>query len=1352
MSSANIGVSPSQLRAARALLAWNQQELARRAGIAASTVADFERGRRVPVANNLDAMRAALEAGGISFLPGGAVNGPLPAPKPIALLPDGRPLRLISSMDLAQWAERQDSKGAFPTLIQRLILSTTRNNFTRLRFPAEESIQAAGWDGMVEQNAVLNLHVLPTGRSGWELTTQRLGIRDKANSDYQKRTDDSRELASAESTFVFSTLRSWPDGEKWAQEKKNEGRWADVRVVDADELVVWIELNPPVAYWLASQIGKLPAGVQPLEDFWHEWRLGANIPVDQDLVMAGRDDEFIETIKWLQGEPAMRSIQADSPGEAIAFLYASIDALPEPHRQYFLARSIRALDQEAARRLGECTSPMVIVMEHSEPGLAARLVQKGHHVFVAYGSSVGAPETVTTLSRSSHDAFQEALQKLGVDESKSLSLTRDSVRSVTVLRRLIPSDAPTEPTWAQGHDARVLVAALLAGGWDSNRPGDHLILEQLSGVSFDEFETQCASLTGFPDAPLRHVGTTWKIASPRDAWFRLSRLISRPDLERFAAVAKIVLGAADPRFELDPDERWLAGIRGHIPEHSPWLHGGLTETLLLLAMFGRRLQSVKDAEKFADAIVHSLLMDADARRWYSLSRELLMLAEAAPVTFLDSVDKSLRKLEAPVATLFQEDGGPIFGGANHSHLLWALEMLAWSPTYLLRACEILARLAPIGLKTTWANRPHSSLRAIFLLWMPQTNATLDERLRVLDYLRREQPEAAWELMLGTLPAGHDFVTPTPKPRWRDFSVPTPQTVTYALIAVGAREVSNRLLDDMGADPNRCATLIAAFPNLDPAARNRLPSLLSEKAASFGDDASRLIVWNAIRKLLDHHRSFPQADWSLPENELRGIENVYALFQPADPISQRAFLFSDAVFLTTGRQIDDWEARETEIRSLREKAIAEILEIEGNSGIVRLARTAENSFYVGMAYAEHVSNIDDADALLEDLLNMDDDAVRRCRAGLIAKMDGRFGPTWGERLLKKAESDLWPEDKVLQVLLALPCEDRTWQLAASFGDSVRGAYWKRANCFWLPTEEPQLSYGIDQLLSANRARTVVHILAGAKQKVKDQTIADVLLHAASEPWPDGKDHNDAVMFQWSVSQLLGRLDQSEEVSAAQIAQLEWLYLALLDDRLTRPPLVLHRAMSNEPTFFVQVLSAAFRPRSETAEKVEPEPRVKAMAMQAYRLLESWKTVPGELNSTIDSTALNNWVDEAHQRAVLAERGAIGDQYIGRILSFTKPAEDGIWPQRAVREVIERMKNEDIELGIRIALHNQRGVTSRGMLDGGALERGIAANYKKWADELRFEWPQTASLLDRIAASFEDTARHFDENAEHTDWSY
>jgi len=377
MTTENCEITIAQSRGARALLGWNQQELARRANVAASTVADFERGKRLPVANNLDAMRIALENGGISFLPGGAVNGPAPQQPRAALFPDGKPIRLITVADLAQWAERLDSTSAFPELVFRLILATTHNNFNRLRFRAAEGIQSAGWDGICEQYAAENLCLLPTGYSGWELTTQRLGIREKANAEFRKRTIDPLELARDRSTFVFASLRGWSDSEKWAKSKRDEGAWADVRAIDGDEILHWIELYPSVGYWLASQLGKLPQGIQPVSDFWHEWRMGANLPLNQEIVLAGRDDEFIDIVKWLRGEPEIRSIQADSPEEAMAFLYASIDALPEPHRSFYLTRSIRAFNAETARALGESTSPLVVVMEPSEPGLAARLAQRG---------------------------------------------------------------------------------------------------------------------------------------------------------------------------------------------------------------------------------------------------------------------------------------------------------------------------------------------------------------------------------------------------------------------------------------------------------------------------------------------------------------------------------------------------------------------------------------------------------------------------------------------------------------------------------------------------------------------------------------------------------------------------------------------------------------------------------------------------------------------------------------------------------------------------------------------------------------------------------------------------------------
>ncbi len=61
-------ISAEQSRAARAWLDWSQDDLAKRAKVSLSTVRDFEKGRRVPIRNNMDAMRMVFEMQGVSLL------------------------------------------------------------------------------------------------------------------------------------------------------------------------------------------------------------------------------------------------------------------------------------------------------------------------------------------------------------------------------------------------------------------------------------------------------------------------------------------------------------------------------------------------------------------------------------------------------------------------------------------------------------------------------------------------------------------------------------------------------------------------------------------------------------------------------------------------------------------------------------------------------------------------------------------------------------------------------------------------------------------------------------------------------------------------------------------------------------------------------------------------------------------------------------------------------------------------------------------------------------------------------------------------------------------------------------
>src|ERR1700688_4092375 len=68
-------MTPEQCRAARAWLNWPQDALAKAASVGVSTVRDFEAGRRDPTRNNLTAMQAALEKGGVSFVDNGSERG-----------------------------------------------------------------------------------------------------------------------------------------------------------------------------------------------------------------------------------------------------------------------------------------------------------------------------------------------------------------------------------------------------------------------------------------------------------------------------------------------------------------------------------------------------------------------------------------------------------------------------------------------------------------------------------------------------------------------------------------------------------------------------------------------------------------------------------------------------------------------------------------------------------------------------------------------------------------------------------------------------------------------------------------------------------------------------------------------------------------------------------------------------------------------------------------------------------------------------------------------------------------------------------------------------------------------------
>ncbi|KZC15892.1 XRE family transcriptional regulator [Rhodanobacter sp. FW510-R12] len=1342
-------LSPKHVRAARALLAWSQQELAKAAGVATSTVADFERGQRTPVANNAQAIRGALEGAGIRFLATGAIVGPS---VPIITTSDrpGAPVRWVSAEDLCAWANRTDGAVSLPTLLAQLI-QATHGSAARLRFPSDEGVRYSGWDGRTSSE--VGSKYVPKGEAGWEIGVQRSNIAQKASEDYRKRTEEPAPLNPADAAYVFVTPRHWPKKDEWAKARQEEGPWREVRVYDADDLVHWIEQTPAVGLWLATRLDKRPPGTRELEEVWKEWSLATQWPLTEDLVLSDRDQDAAEVLRWLRGATSVLSLRTTTAEEVVAFFHAALSELPDEMAAAYRARCLVATTAAAARALANAPEPLILLLTDPEPGVAQALAEKGHYVLQAYDErSIGRGE-VRTLARPSREGIASALVSAGITEPRAKALARDSARNLAVLRRLIPGAPGRLPRWAEESPPRALLVALLAGGWDENAEADRARLSELADQSYEEIVAALAPYVGEFDSPLQKIGSTWRIASPSDAWFLLAHNLTSTDITRFEAAAQAVLGSADPRFDLDPDERWMAAVRGVHREYSGMLRHGIGQVLILLALWGDRVRIVSDASRRVDAIVAKLLRNADHRRWWSLSNDFRLLAEASPGAFLTAIEDSLDQDDPPIGALFGHDGGGAFGTEHLSDLMWALESLAWSPDWMPRVTHILARLDAIDTKPRhYSNGPANSLREIHLLWMPQTYATLDQRLRALDLIRKHETNAAWKLMLGILPQGHDSSIPSPAPLWRDFTVDEVETVTWGLIGRGAAAISERLLADVGLNPERWSSLLDRLGDLAPGTEKAIAALETVEP-KIADKADRRVLWDKLRGVLHHHRQFPDAEWSLTSAVLDRLECLYNGLAPTDPLEQIAWLFQQQVQLSKPSS-KGWEAEQRDVDTARQQAVQALYASEGLSGILSLARLVETAGYIGKALYDSGLPADDIDALLATAVRSDDAHERDVAHGLIISLFRDQKEPWAGALIAKARAENWGNTALLTILRALPTTRWTWDQVAQIDGELEAAYWRLVPVFWMDDNSEDVAYAIRMLIGVGRARHALPLAAhGSKVHLPSELLIEVLQEAARQPFDSNGDSNEATMFQHYVAEILQLLDARDDADRNALITLEWNYLQVLEHS-RRPAKALLKALSEDPSLFIMMLSAVYK-ASEESGVIEPEPedpeQARAVATQAYRLLGLWNRIPGTReDGTIDADVLESWIKEARTLAKAAGREEIADSRIGNMLSASPMGADGNWPAEPVREMIDLFRSKPMIDGFRIGKSNRRGVTSRSPGDGGKLERIEAAKYRAWAKALSYEHPHTAKALDALADDYDWQARREDEEAERRDW--
>lgn len=1343
-------ITAKQLRAARALLACSQSELALKAGVATSTIADFERGVRSPIANNLEAIRKALEGEGVRFPPGGAIEGPplRPFGQPTS---SGSPIRWVNATDLEQWAQRRDSQGAFPALVGKLVRAT---GVELLRIPSDEAVQLAGWDGITRGE--VRSDYVPIGMAGWEFGTQRARITQKADKDYAKRTASPGELNPAESTYVFATLGPWPGKDKWAAKKLEEGIWHDVKAYDGTDFVHWIELHPAIGQELAVALNKRPPGTRQLQDLWEEWSLATSLPLPTDVCLADRDQQVSHFLKWLREEPSVLALQGETAEEVAAFAFAAIQELPARVAEYYLVRTLVADTPSMARALADSHTRLLIVLLDAEPGLAETIARKGHHVLNASSGFLNDVDGVEALARPSVEGIRHALTSAGLPDGRAQSLARESARSLAILRRLMPARTARLPSWAVGKPSAALLAALMAGAWDEESKLDQAILADLANQPYEAVVVELTPFAGRFDAPLRKVGSTWKIASPQDAWTLLAPYLSSVDVERFETAAIKVFSFRDPRFDLTAEQRFMvSGDREG--RYSQYLRRGMGEMLTMLGLFGQRVRTVVQADRRAAYVVRKILEDADGPRWWSLADNLQHLSEAAPPEFLDAIRHNLDMPEPSIATLFIADPNAGFGREYLTHLLWALESLAWSAPQLGRVGPILAQLDDMDPGSRHGNRPYESLRTIFNLWLPQTSATLDERLRVLDRIRKDHPEAAWRLMLRLLPTGHDVVIPSATPRWRDPPQARPELAALPLIQRGTRAIGERLLSDAGINPLRWGELIkhlSHFPD-----RPELIRQFNQSLPAIAESSARHALYKVVRQTLHNHRAYPDATWTIADPDLTELDKALEALASTEADGRIRLLFEQGAILPQPRL--GWEQERDQLKEVRAQAIASYIQDHGVESLLALVESVDDPMQLGISLVEAGVAPPSLDSVVARALKAATEKSSRFAHGMIALMFRLSNQAWLENLFLLTRREGWGDRALLTILGATPIDSNNWALAKTAGASLEQSHWRAMPLHAIKADDSQIAFVVEKLLSVERVLEVVEFIGYRvadrldvrETNIPSKLLVDVLKLAAKQSWDDQGGKSDLTMRQYYVVEILKRLDKADDVPESDMLFLEWAYLPLLEYS-QRPARVFMNALARNPELFVELICVIFNPApgsGVTDDPSEHPERAQALAGHAFELLRQWKVLPGTTSQgAIEAEALKEWVKVARELSRRKGRAEPADRQIGEILSASPIGDDGIWPALPIREIIESTPSADLEEGMWIGKLNRRGVTTRLPHTGGQPERSEADQFQRFAGATAFDWPRTSVILNKIAMSFRQDAQHHDGMAEEVDW--
>jgi len=1153
--------------------------------------------------------------------------------------------------------------------------------------------------------------------------------------------------------FIFATPRYWKGKDAWIKVKKKEGVWRDVIVYDSSSFEQWLDLNIPVARWFSVKIGKYPnvyEGVLLPEEFWKEWSIDPISRKDlcPEIVTAGRENETQNIINVLQSPPTIIAIRASTKNEAVAFIIASALQFSDELNDIFLSKSVIVNNEVNFRSIynNSKKTPLCLIPTFEEYQILYAAVSDGHHVIVPLGADDSFNQTTINLPTLDRDIQISSLIKSGYSREDAERFSRESGRNITILKKLLGFPS-SNAKWLEKENIREIIPVLLIGRWNENHKGDIELIETVSGMSYKKYKGILCKWRDLEESPILQIGETWRLTSPMDIWTTLGSYLTKSDIENIETVFNSAYKNGNPEFQPETDDKFLSLFTKE-KKYSKWIREGIIQSLILISRIGEsvRIPELSKPQNWVDGLIGGLLYDANNEIWISVDNEMPLIAEASPASFLRSVQNSLTKEEPEILALFSEGRSFGFPTSKHTGLLWALEGLAWIPEYLYDASLILLILARLDPGGKLANRPINSLYEIFKPWHYQTLAPFEERMEILHQITKKEPKIGWKLLIGLLPGYRDISQNTHKMRWRIFD----ENLEIRYTSNEAFKTHSKILEILfqlfNNDEVQFSDLLDQTIFLKPDDRIKV---LDWALKICGNIIQKSYVsWNTIRNILGRHRTHKEADWALPEEDLDKYQQNYDKLMPMDVINQQIWLFNDHwPELADGFVSEDYKLRQKELDDKRIVACKIFIESIGLEETLKLSDKVQELWIYGDALGNVIESIDEMVDVFK-LLVGDVQKIRFLHS-IIFRKSITNGFDYIKSVYSRLVEEKFSSKEISHLFIPQNQSGELWDFLSHCDTVIQSEYWSQMFPRFYNVSIEETIYGIEKLVEFKRFFSAMKICFHSKDKIPTNILINVLRRGASEEASE-----NFTIGGYEIEDLFNNLEKREDITSDVLTKLEWLYLPILGSYgSNRNPVALHKELAAKPEFFIEILCWIYKPKNVEEERKDlPEDFIQNRAHHAYLLLKSWDIIPGMTeDNSINKNKLFDWVKKSRKLAEEADRSEFADIHIGKVLA-KYPENPPHWPQEIIFELLEEI-NSDVILNNYASGHfNKRGVTSRGVYDGGKIERRRAAYFDKLAKDFKYKFPNVSGLFKNMSLDYLNRAEREDLEAERDKLEY